>query len=174
MEPNPVAESEISTQEETAKDENGKPTPNLTIESILKHESPPKDEVSIWGVPLLKDERSDVILLKFLRAREFKVKEAFAMLKNTIFWRKEFGIDALVNVALGEASCICDYAPPWSLLKITHGILIFTLFPSVSFMGFDFIYLFIDVDLVSGLVLNFVSVWLSVHLNGIYGYPLTV
>ena len=101
-EPNPVAESEISTQEETAKDENGKPTPNPTIESILKHESPAKEEVSIWGVPLLKDERSDVILLKFLRAREFKVKEAFAMLKNTIFWRKEFGIDALVDADLGE------------------------------------------------------------------------
>ena len=82
MEPNPVAESEISTQEETTKDENGKPTPNPTIESILKHESPAKEEVSIWGVPLLKDERSDVILLKFLRAREFKVKEAFAMHKK--------------------------------------------------------------------------------------------
>ena len=84
MEPNPVAESEISTQEETAKDENGKPTPNPTIESILKHVSPTKEKVSIWGVPLLNDERSDVILLKFLLAREFKVKEAFTMLKNTI------------------------------------------------------------------------------------------
>ncbi|KAJ9675931.1 hypothetical protein PVL29_024751 [Vitis rotundifolia] len=101
-EPNPVAESEISTQEESAKDENVKPTPNPTIESILKHESPTQEDVSIWGIPLLKDERSDVILLKFLRAREFKVKEAFAMLKNTIFWRKEFGIDALVDDDLGE------------------------------------------------------------------------
>ena len=101
-EPNPVAESEISTQEESAKDENVKPTPNPTIESILKHESPTQEDVSIWGIPLLKDERSDMILLKFLRAREFKVKEAFAMLKNTIFWRKEFGIDALVDDDLGE------------------------------------------------------------------------
>ena len=44
-------------------------------------------------------------------------------------------------------------------------------------MGFDFfliLFLFIDVDLVSGLVLNFASVWLSVDLNGIYGYPLPV
>ncbi|KAG2303625.1 hypothetical protein Bca52824_032276 [Brassica carinata] len=40
------------------------------------------EEVSIWGIPLLEDERSDVILLKFLRARDFKVKEAFTMLKT--------------------------------------------------------------------------------------------
>lgn len=60
------------------------------------------DEVSIWGVPLLKDDRSDVILLKFLRAREFKVKDAFTMLKNTIRWRKEFNIDALIGEELGD------------------------------------------------------------------------
>ncbi|KAM3305991.1 patellin-3 [Capsicum chacoense] len=60
------------------------------------------EEVSIWGVPLLKDDRSDVILLKFLRAREFNVKEAFAMLKNTILWRKEFNIEELVDENLGD------------------------------------------------------------------------
>lgn len=38
------------------------------------------EQVSLWGIPLLADECSDVILLKFLRARDFKVKEAFAML----------------------------------------------------------------------------------------------
>ncbi|KAF3445411.1 hypothetical protein FNV43_RR10587 [Rhamnella rubrinervis] len=59
-------------------------------------------EVSIWGVPLLKDDRSDVILLKFLRARDFKVKDAFVMLKNTLRWRKEFGIDALLHEDLGD------------------------------------------------------------------------
>ncbi|KAL4289954.1 hypothetical protein GQ457_14G002480 [Hibiscus cannabinus] len=59
-------------------------------------------EISIWGIPLLADERSDVILLKFLRARDFKVKEAFAMLQNTIRWRKEFGIDELVEQDLGD------------------------------------------------------------------------
>ncbi|MED6136121.1 hypothetical protein PIB30_053154 [Stylosanthes scabra] len=55
------------------------------------------EEVSIWGVPLLADERSDVILLKFLRARDFRVKESLAMIKNTIKWRKEFKIDELVE-----------------------------------------------------------------------------
>ncbi|OIV98121.1 hypothetical protein TanjilG_25986 [Lupinus angustifolius] len=57
----------------------------------------PPEEVSIWGVPLLLDERTNVILLKFLRARDFKVKEAFTMIKNTIKWRKEFGIDELLE-----------------------------------------------------------------------------
>ncbi|KAK4708530.1 hypothetical protein R3W88_029455 [Solanum pinnatisectum] len=55
------------------------------------------EEVSIWGIPLLADERSDVILLKFLRARDFKVKEAFAMLKSVVAWRKEFNIDKLLE-----------------------------------------------------------------------------
>lgn len=59
-------------------------------------------EVSIWGVPLLKDDRTDVILLKFLRARDFKIKESFAMLKKTILWRKEFNIEELVDEDLGD------------------------------------------------------------------------
>jgi hypothetical protein len=58
---------------------------------------PPPEEVSIWGIPLLADEKSDVILLKFLRARDFKVKDAFAMLKNVVAWRKEFKIDELLE-----------------------------------------------------------------------------
>ncbi|XAR55646.1 hypothetical protein NMG60_11035780 [Bertholletia excelsa] len=62
---------------------------------------PPPEEVSIWGIPLLADERSDVILLKFLRARDFKVKEAFTMLKNTVRWRKEFGIESLLEEDFG-------------------------------------------------------------------------
>ncbi|KAF2297316.1 hypothetical protein GH714_021305 [Hevea brasiliensis] len=60
------------------------------------------EEVSIWGIPLLKDDRSDVILLKFLRAREFKVKDAFIMIKNTIRWGKDFKIDELLDEDLGD------------------------------------------------------------------------
>ncbi|KAL2538909.1 Patellin-3 [Forsythia ovata] len=60
------------------------------------------EEVSIWGVPLLKDDRSNVILLKFLRARDFKVKESFAMLKNTIQWRREFNVDELIKEDMGD------------------------------------------------------------------------
>ncbi|KAE8668476.1 Patellin-3 [Hibiscus syriacus] len=59
-------------------------------------------EVSIWGIPLLKDDRSDVILMKFLRARDFKAKDAFLMIKNTIQWRKGFGIDDLLDEDLGD------------------------------------------------------------------------
>ncbi|XP_062083731.1 patellin-3-like [Humulus lupulus] len=64
--------------------------------------APAPEEVSIWGVPLLADERSDVILLKFLRARDFKVKDAFVMLRNTVEWRKQFGIEELVDEDLGS------------------------------------------------------------------------
>ncbi|KAL6512132.1 Patellin-3 [Orobanche gracilis] len=60
------------------------------------------EEMSIWGVPLLKDSRSDVILLKFLRARDFKAKESFAMLKNTLAWRRDFNVDELVKEDLGD------------------------------------------------------------------------
>lgn len=59
------------------------------------------EEVFLYGVPLLGDERSDTILLKFLRARDFKAKEAFTMLKNTVRWRKEFGLDTLLEEDLG-------------------------------------------------------------------------
>ncbi|XP_068659332.1 patellin-3-like [Aristolochia californica] len=81
--------------------------PAEKIEEAAAEEAPsapevPLEEVFIWGVPLLGDEKSDVILLKFLRARDFKVKDAFAMIKNTVPWRKEFGIDSLLEEDLGN------------------------------------------------------------------------
>ncbi|EOY17353.1 Sec14p-like phosphatidylinositol transfer family protein isoform 9, partial [Theobroma cacao] len=81
---------------------------HLFTSETKSEENPEKEkkeepkEVSIWGIPLLKDDRSDVILLKFLRARDFKVKDAFVMIKNTIRWRKEFGIDELLDEDLGD------------------------------------------------------------------------
>ncbi|XP_062025467.1 patellin-3-like [Rosa rugosa] len=71
------------------------------------------EEVYVFGIPILGDERSDVILLKFLRARDFKVKDAFAMIKNTVKWRKEFGIDALLEEELGSH---------WEKVVFTHGV----------------------------------------------------
>uniref|UniRef100_A0A0D6R5X4 CRAL-TRIO domain-containing protein n=1 Tax=Araucaria cunninghamii TaxID=56994 RepID=A0A0D6R5X4_ARACU len=65
----------------------------------------PVEEIYLWGVPLLPsvgDERTDVILLKFLRARDFKVSEAFTMLKNTILWRKRFGADGVLEEEFGN------------------------------------------------------------------------
>ncbi|KAJ8531025.1 hypothetical protein K7X08_025756 [Anisodus acutangulus] len=83
---------------------------NQTFTTVKTQEAPSvsaeitdlPQEVFIWGVPLMKDDRSDVILLKFLRARDFKVKESFTMLKNTILWRKEFNIEELVDENLGD------------------------------------------------------------------------
>ncbi|CAI0555504.1 unnamed protein product [Linum tenue] len=57
-------------------------------------------EISLWGAPLMpsKGEAStEVILLKFLRAREFRVDEAFEMLKNTLKWRKENNMDSILE-----------------------------------------------------------------------------
>ncbi|XP_076932972.1 patellin-1-like, partial [Bidens hawaiensis] len=83
-------------QETIVKSEQTTPPPCAAEESPV-----PPEQVSIWGIPLLADERSDVILLKFLRARDFKVKEAFTMLKSVVAWRKEFDIESLLEEDLG-------------------------------------------------------------------------
>ncbi|KAF3333702.1 patellin-4-like protein [Carex littledalei] len=63
-------------------------------------------EMSLWSVPLLPSkcpESNNVILLKFLRAREFKVKDAYKMLEKTLEWRKESKIDSILEESsLGE------------------------------------------------------------------------
>ncbi|XP_021771307.1 patellin-6-like [Chenopodium quinoa] len=57
---------------------------------------------SMWNIPLLaEDEKADVILLKFLRARDFKVNEAYSMLEKSLQWRKEFKADVVVEEELG-------------------------------------------------------------------------
>lgn len=101
-----VSSSSVPTEQPTAAQESeDAAAPSAEAESReTKDQTPctPAEEVSIWGIPLLADERSDVVLLKFLRARDFKVKDAFAMIKNTIRWRKEFGIDELMEENLGD------------------------------------------------------------------------
>ncbi|XP_011015062.1 PREDICTED: patellin-1-like [Populus euphratica] len=103
--------SSVASQEEPSaqatKEPEGETTAASTLDEATKEvksetvvEVTP-EVVSIWGIPLLADDRSDVILLKFLRARDFKVKDAFNMLKNTIRWRKELGIDELLEQDLG-------------------------------------------------------------------------
>ncbi|KAK6118238.1 hypothetical protein DH2020_048024 [Rehmannia glutinosa] len=57
---------------------------------------------SMWGVPLYgDDDRADVILLKFLRAREFRVPDSLNMLLKCLAWRKEFGADVVLEEELG-------------------------------------------------------------------------
>ncbi|XVF37287.1 hypothetical protein REPUB_Repub19eG0133000 [Reevesia pubescens] len=89
-------------QEEASASKEAKVVPQSEEPKEVEVPPPPPEEVSIWGIPLLVDERSDVILLKFLRAREFKVKDAFTMIKNTARWRKEFGIESLLDEELGN------------------------------------------------------------------------
>lgn len=45
--------------------------------------------------------KSDVILLKFLRAREFKVPDSYDMLCRCLEWRKYFEADSIVEEELG-------------------------------------------------------------------------
>ncbi|KAG5095459.1 hypothetical protein JHK84_051047 [Glycine max] len=59
---------------------------------------------SMWGVPLLNNnnaDNADVILLKFLRARDFRVHDALSMLLKCLSWRTEFGADNIVDEELG-------------------------------------------------------------------------
>ncbi|OIW01340.1 hypothetical protein TanjilG_20522 [Lupinus angustifolius] len=64
------------------------------------------NNASIFGVPLLGgneyDDRANVLLLKFLRARDFKVVDALNMLLKCLTWRREFGADNVVDEELVE------------------------------------------------------------------------
>ncbi|KAF9670595.1 hypothetical protein SADUNF_Sadunf13G0085200 [Salix dunnii] len=104
-----VSDSDVGTemkQSEETKESKVEKTTEKESQEVAKEEqkvaSSSPDEVTIWGIPLLKDDRSDVVLLKFLRARDFKVKDAFVMIKNTIQWRRDFKIDELVDEDLGD------------------------------------------------------------------------
>lgn len=69
-------------------------------------------DISLWGVPLLPskaDVGTDVVLLKFLRARDFKVNEAFEMLKKTLKWRKEWKVDSILDEDLGSDLSVAAY-----------------------------------------------------------------
>ncbi|OEL37735.1 Patellin-5 [Dichanthelium oligosanthes] len=99
-----VAEEESATKTVEAIDETV--VPAATSEEAAAPEAETQaaapEPVLIWGVPLVADdERTDTVLLKFLRAREFKVKEAMAMLKSAVLWRKRFGITSLLDADLG-------------------------------------------------------------------------
>lgn len=63
------------------------------------------NNVTLWCVPLLPskgDRRTDVLLVKFLRAHDFRPDHAFRMLKNTLEWRKENGIDSITDEDFGD------------------------------------------------------------------------
>ena len=61
-------------------------------------------EITLWGVPLMPSkchEGTDIVLSKFLKAKDFKVHEAFEMLRKTLIWRKEFKADEILEENLG-------------------------------------------------------------------------
>ncbi|MQL81068.1 hypothetical protein Taro_013527, partial [Colocasia esculenta] len=94
------AKSEEHTKEVVEKEDDGK------LEERTKEVAEKETDIALWGVPLLGSKGSqgiDVILLKFLRAREFKAKEAFEMLRSTLQWRKDARIDSILEEeSLGE------------------------------------------------------------------------
>ncbi|KAK9758155.1 hypothetical protein RND81_01G211100 [Saponaria officinalis] len=61
------------------------------------------EEATLWGVPLLDDKRSRQIMLRFLKARDFRVVDAFDMIKNTLQWRAQVGVDTLLEEDLGNS-----------------------------------------------------------------------
>ncbi|XP_078440888.1 sec14p-like phosphatidylinositol transfer family protein [Wolffia australiana] len=88
-------------EEAIAKNEFSKPPPKEEAAEKVPDGSAPSLEINLWGVPLLADDRTDTVLLKFLRARDFKVKDAFEMIRSTVIWREEFGIEKLLEEDLG-------------------------------------------------------------------------
>uniref|UniRef100_A0A0E0CAZ4 CRAL-TRIO domain-containing protein n=1 Tax=Oryza meridionalis TaxID=40149 RepID=A0A0E0CAZ4_9ORYZ len=112
-EPEPEEKTVVVTEEEAATK-----TVEAIEETVVPAVAAPEPEaqapepVLIWGVPLVgDDERTDTVLLKFLRAREFKVKEAMAMFKSAVLWRKRFGIESLLDadLALPELDSVVFY-----------------------------------------------------------------
>uniref|UniRef100_A0ACD5ZEU3 Uncharacterized protein n=1 Tax=Avena sativa TaxID=4498 RepID=A0ACD5ZEU3_AVESA len=76
-------EAEEKKKEETAGEAEKAAAPAVVVDK----------DVALWGVPLLPskgDEATDVVLLKFLRARDFKAGAAFEMLRKTLRWRREW------------------------------------------------------------------------------------
>jgi hypothetical protein len=90
---------EAAENKEEVKDDEGDKKEKEALECEEEKKGVDTD-ISLWGVPLLPSkgaEGTDVILLKFLRAREFRVNDAFEMLKKTLQWRKEAEIDSILD-----------------------------------------------------------------------------
>ncbi|KAL4571974.1 hypothetical protein LXL04_018742 [Taraxacum kok-saghyz] len=62
-------------------------------------------ELHLWGVPLLPSrglEKTDIILKKFLKAKDYNVQNAFDMIVNTIKWREDFNVDKVFDEEFGS------------------------------------------------------------------------
>ncbi|TMW92092.1 hypothetical protein EJD97_013511 [Solanum chilense] len=59
--------------------------------------------ISLWGVPLLPSEdntRTDIVLLNFLRAKDYGVYDAYKMMRKTLRWRREFRVTEILDEKL--------------------------------------------------------------------------
>ncbi|XP_015088606.1 patellin-6 isoform X1 [Solanum pennellii] len=75
-----------------------KPSEKKALQELKDKLQSSSSSCSMWGIPLLGgDEKADVILLKFLRARDFKVSDSLHMLEKCLSWRKEFGADTILE-----------------------------------------------------------------------------
>nr|POE68521.1 patellin-4 [Quercus suber] len=77
----------------------GKPPKNLSPFKIKRAREQLRD-ITLWGVPLLPSkghEGTDIVLLKFLKAKDFKVHEAFGMLWKTLKWRREYKTEGILD-----------------------------------------------------------------------------
>lgn len=55
-------------------------------------------KITLWGVSLLPSkahEGTDIVLLKFLKAKDYKVHDAFEMLRKTLKWRRDYLADLI-------------------------------------------------------------------------------
>ncbi|KAK5575665.1 hypothetical protein RB653_006798 [Dictyostelium firmibasis] len=84
-----IASSSTSTTTTTTTSENEESSSSTTN----------KEELIIWNISLEKDSKErDIILLKFLRAREFKIENSKQMLIDSLVWRKQNHIDSEIIV----------------------------------------------------------------------------
>ncbi|KAJ6822891.1 putative patellin-6 [Iris pallida] len=87
------------------------------LKTLLSSSSNSKP-LSLWSIPLTDspdDERTDVVLLKFLRARDFNPAQAHSMLLRCVEWRESFKADGILEEELGfkDLEGIVAYMHGW-------------------------------------------------------------
>ncbi|KAJ1801369.1 Non-classical phosphatidylinositol transfer protein (PITP) [Coemansia sp. RSA 2399] len=112
--PLPPAASAVAEEQEAISDVEKAPLVKLreALPDIVKaagEAATSPVSATLWGVPLQPtdaseqdDPRIDVILAKFLKARNNDLDQAREMLTNTLKWRAEFGVDALLDETFPE------------------------------------------------------------------------
>ncbi|XP_042425356.1 patellin-6-like [Zingiber officinale] len=104
-----------------------KPSELKALDELKQLLSSAAKPISMWGVPVAPPPcasedgeeaagRTDVVLLKFLRARDFDAGQAHAMLLRCAEWRAEFGADGVAEeelVGFKELEGVVAYMHGW-------------------------------------------------------------